>query len=164
MRFGHTGGRAGTGMYCERVRPDMYDRILLPTDGSDASDRAVEQAVGLARETGAELHVLFVVEDIPYAPEMMDDVVAEELQGIGEDALAAVEARADEAGVDVVADIREGAPHSAILEYADREGVDAIVMGTRGRSGLDRYLLGSVTERVVRTADVPVLTVRMTEA
>jgi len=142
----------------------MYDRILLPTDGSDASDRAVEQAVGLAREMGAELHVLFVVEDIPYAPEMMDDTVEEELQGIGEEAIAAIEARADEAGVDVVSAIRKGAPHSAILEYADGEGVDAIVMGTHGRSGLDRYLLGSVTERVVRTADVPVLTVRMTEA
>ena len=142
----------------------MYDRILLPTDGSDASDRAVEQAVGLARETSAELHVLFVVEDIPYAPEMMDDTVGEELQGIGEEAIAAIEARADEAGVDVVSAIRKGAPHSAILEYADGEGVDAIVMGTHGRSGLDRYLLGSVTERVVRTADVPVLTVRMTEA
>ena len=142
----------------------MYDRILLPTDGSDASDRAVEQAVGLARETGAELHVLFVVEDIPYAPEMMDDTVEEELQGIGEEAIAAIEARADEAGVDVVSAIRKGAPHSAIFEYADGEGVDAIVMGTHGRSGLDRYLLGSVTERVVRTADVPVLTVRMTEA
>ena len=142
----------------------MYDRILLPTDGSDASDRAVEQAVGLARETGAELHVLFVVEDIPYAPEMMDDTVEEELQGIGEEAIAAIEARADGAGVDVVSAIRKGAPHSAILEYADGEGVDAIVMGTHGRSGLDRYLLGSVTERVVRTADVPVLTVRMTGA
>ena len=87
----------------------MYDRILLPTDGSDASDRAVEQAVGLARETGAELHVLFVVEDIPYAPEMMDDTVEEELQGIGEEAIAAIEARADEAGVDVVSAIRKGA-------------------------------------------------------
>jgi len=53
----------------------MYDRILLPTDGSDASNRAVEEAIGLAEATGAELHVLFVVEDIPYAPEMMDDEV-----------------------------------------------------------------------------------------
>ena len=142
----------------------MFDRILLPTDGSDAGNRAVDQAVGLAAETGAALDLLFVVEDIPYAPEMMDDTVEEELQGIGEEAIAAIEARADEAGVDVVSAIRKGAPHSAILEYADGEGVDAIVMGTHGRSGLDRYLLGSVTERVVRTADVPVLTVRMTEA
>ncbi|WP_254839632.1 universal stress protein [Natronomonas marina] len=141
----------------------MYDRILLPTDGSDATNRAVEQAVGLARETGAELHVLFVVEDIPYAPEMMDDTVEKQLREIGEEALEKIRERADEAGVEVVADIREGAPHTAILEYADEAGVDAIVMGTHGRSGLDRYLLGSVTERVVRTAEIPVLTVRMEE-
>lgn len=141
----------------------MYDRILLPTDGSDAGNRAVEQAVGLARETGADLHVLFVVEDIPYAPEMMDDTVEEQLREIGEETLEAIRARADEAGVTVAEAIEEGAPHTAILEYADDEDVDVIVMGTHGRSGLDRYLLGSVTERVVRTADVPVLTVRMAD-
>ncbi|WP_336135210.1 universal stress protein [Natronomonas amylolytica] len=141
----------------------MYDRILLPTDGSDATNPAVEQAIGLARETGAELHVLFVVEDIPYAPEMMDDRVEDQLREIGEGAIEEIRERADEAGVDLVAAIREGAPHNSILGYADEEDIDAIVMGTHGRSGLDRYLLGSVTERVVRTADVPVLTVRRSE-
>ena len=139
----------------------MYDRILLPTDGSDASDRATEQAIGLARETGAELHVLFVVEDIPYAPEMMDDEVEDRLRAIGDEALEDIRARADEAGVDVVAALREGVPHVTILEYADEADADVVVMGTHGRSGLDRYLLGSVTERIVRTSDVPVLTVRM---
>ena len=139
----------------------MYDRILLPTDGSDANSRAVEQAVGLARETGAGLHVLFVLEDIPYAPEMMDDTVEAEIREVGEAAIEGIEKRAGEAGIDVVGEVREGAPHAAVLVYAEEAGVDAIVMGTHGRSGLDRYLLGSVTERVVRTADVPVLTVRM---
>jgi nucleotide-binding universal stress UspA family protein len=141
----------------------MYDRILLPTDGSDATNPAVEQAIGLARETGAELHVLYVVEDIPYAPEMMDDRVEDQLRSIGEEALDEIQERADEEGVEVVAALREGAPHNSILSYADEEDIDAIVMGTHGRSGLDRYLLGSVTERVVRTADVPVLTVRKSE-
>ncbi len=141
----------------------MYDRILLPTDGSEAGNRAVEQAVGLAAETGATLHVLFVVEDIPYAPEMMDDTVEAQLREIGEAAIEEIQAKADEAGVEVVEALEEGAPHDGILQYADDEGIDVIVMGTHGRSGLDRYLLGSVTERVVRTADVPVLTVRMGE-
>jgi len=139
----------------------MYDRILLPTDGSEASDRAVAQAIGLARETGARLHVLYVVEDIPYAPEMMDDEVESQLRETGEKVLSSLRERADEAGIEVVAELREGAPHAAILEYADEADVGLVVMGTHGRSGLDRYLLGSVTERVVRTADVPVLTVRM---
>ena len=141
----------------------MYDRILLPTDGSDASNRAVEEAIGLAEATGAELHVLFVVEDIPYAPEMMDDEVEAQIRRIGEDALEEIRSRADEAGVEVVTDLEEGAPHTAILSYTDEADIDAIVMGTHGRSGLDRYLLGSVTERIVRTAEVPVLTVRMSE-
>ncbi|QLD85623.1 universal stress protein [Natronomonas halophila] len=141
----------------------MYDRILLPTDGSDATNPAVDEAIGLARETGAELHVLFVVEDIPYAPEMMDDQVEGQLREIGEDAIQDIRERASEEGVEVVSALREGAPHNSILGYADEEGIDAIVMGTHGRSGLDRYLLGSVTERVVRTADVPVLTVRKTD-
>lgn len=141
----------------------MYDRILLPTDGSDASSRAIEQAIGLAAETGAELHALFVVEDIPYAPEMMDDEVEGQLRAVGEEALEAIREQADAAGVSVVATLEEGAPHDVILDYADAADADLIVMGTHGRSGLDRYLLGSVTERVVRTADVPVLTVRMDE-
>lgn len=138
----------------------MYDRILLPTDGSEANNRAVEQAIGLARETDAELHVVFVVEDIPYAPEMMDDQVEGQLRAIGEKAIEDIRERAESEGVEIVATIREGAPHSSILGYVDEEDVDVIVMGTQGRSGLDRYLLGSVTERIVRTSDVPVLTVR----
>ena len=63
----------------------------------------------------------------------------------------------------VVTETREGVPHDTILEYAEEADVDVVVMGTHGRSGLDRYLLGSVTERVVRSAEVPVLTVRMEE-
>ena len=139
----------------------MYDRILLPSDAGDASGRAVDQAVGLARETGAELHLLFVVEEVPHAPEMVEQSVEEQLRSVGEDVLAGVRDRADRAGLSVESTVREGVPHVAIVDYADEVGVDVIVMGTHGRSGLNRYLLGSVTERVVRTADVPVLTVRI---
>jgi nucleotide-binding universal stress UspA family protein len=138
----------------------MYDRILLPTDGSDASREAAKQAINLAEETGAELHVLFVIEDAPYSPEMMDARFEEEVQNHGEEALDAVIERAEAAGVGVVSAIRGGTPHEVILEYADQEDVDIVVMGTHGRSGLARYLIGSVTERVIRTADIPVLTVR----
>ena len=138
----------------------MYERILLPTDGSDASDRAVAQAVGLAEELGATLHVLFVVEDLPYSPEMMDDSVEARLREVGGDALERVREQAGAASVEIVTALEQGVPHETILAYADDEDCDLIVMGTHGRSGLDRYLLGSVTERVVRAADCPVLTVR----
>ncbi len=141
----------------------MYDRILLPTDGSKGNSRAVTQAIALAAETGAELHVLFVVEEMPYAPEMMDGQIEERLRQIGTDAVEDIRDRADEAGIDIETVIEDGTPHRAILEYADEAGIDCIVMGTHGRSGLDRYLLGSVTERVVRSAGIPVLTVRVSE-
>ena len=139
----------------------MYDRILLPTDGSQGNSRAVEQAIGLAAQSDARLHVLFVVEDLPYAPEMMDGQVEARLREIGEEAISDIRQRADDAGVSVETALEDGTPHQSILEYADEEGMDLIVMGTHGRSGLDRYLLGSVTERVVRGADTPVLTVRV---
>ena len=139
----------------------MYDRILLPTDGSEGNDRAVGEAIDLAAETEAELHVLFVVEDLPYAPEMTEDRLEVHLRGIGEEATEAIRERAEEVGVTVQTAIEEGTPHLEILEYVDREAIDLVVMGTHGRSGLDKYLLGSVTERVVRTAEVPVLTVRV---
>lgn len=139
----------------------MYDRILLPTDGSRGNDRAVKQAIGLAAQSDAQLHVLFVVEDIPYAPEMMDGQVEARLREIGEEAISDIRQRADDAGVAVETALEDGTPHQSILDYAKEAEMDLIVMGTHGRSGLDRYLLGSVTERVVRGADTPVLTVRV---
>lgn len=141
----------------------MYDRILLPTDGSRGSSRAIDQAIDLAAETGAELHVLYVVEDITYGPEMMEAQVETQLRQIGEEAIEEIRDRAEEAGVPLETDIDDGVPHKTILEYAEDEDMDLIVMGTHGRSGLDRYLLGSVTERVVRSAETPVLTVRVTD-
>ena len=139
----------------------MYDRILLPTDGSEGNDRAVGEAIDLAAETGAELHVLFVVEELPYAPEMTEDRLEVQLRGIGEEATETIRERAEDAGVTAQTAIEDGTPHLEILGYVDREMIDLVVMGTHSRSGLDKYLLGSVTERVVRSADVPVLTVRV---
>jgi nucleotide-binding universal stress UspA family protein len=139
----------------------MYDRILLPTDGSQGSNRAVDQALELAAETGAELHVLFVVEELPYAPEMMDGEIEARLRAIGEEAIEAIRERAETADVPLETAIEDGVPHQSILEYTEDEAIDLVVMGTQGRSGLDRYLLGSVAERVVRGSKAPVLTVRV---
>jgi nucleotide-binding universal stress UspA family protein len=139
----------------------MYDDILIPTDGSDASKRAVEHAIDMARTYDARLHALYVVDTGAYSTldvgaEMLLDALEEE----GEATVKRVEEMAGDAGVSVSTEIASGTPHRTILDYAEDHDVDLIVMGTHGRTGLDRYLLGSVTERVVRTADVPVLTVR----
>jgi nucleotide-binding universal stress UspA family protein len=70
--------------------------------------------------------------------------------------------QAEAAGVNTIEGVvAQGAPHQAILDYVDEHDIDLVVMGTHGRTGLDRYLLGSVTEKVVRLSDAPVLTVRM---
>ena len=147
----------------------MYDTILFPTDGSDASLRALDHALELAETYGATLHVLYVV-DTSYPYGDFDGAavdltsVFETLREEGERTIETVEERAATAGVDVVGATREdSAVHRAILEYADEVDADVLVMGTHGRRGLDRWLLGSVTERVVRGADVPVLTVRTSD-
>ncbi|AFZ74701.1 universal stress protein [Natronobacterium gregoryi] len=146
----------------------MYDRILVPTDGSEAAAIATEEAVELAELNDAELHVLYVIEPIPLgkfaagaepASAEWDDVVDEQ-RTEGEDATASVAALADDHDVDVVEAIEHGQPNEQILGYADEHGIDAIVMGTHGRSGAGRLVVGSVTEKVVRKSDVPVLTIR----
>jgi len=139
----------------------MYDEILLPTDGSPASGVALEHAVDIARRYDARVHALFAVDSGAFAGlESGTETVVEALRADGEDATGRVVDAATDAGLEAVAEIRTGAPHRLINEHAAEAGIDLIVMGTHGRQGLDRYLLGSVTERVVRTADVPVLTVR----
>ncbi|SDM98377.1 Nucleotide-binding universal stress protein, UspA family [Halogranum gelatinilyticum] len=142
----------------------MYDTILVPTDGSDAAMNAVDHAVDLARQYDATLHVLAVVDPTSFSTLDVDPstvVVAMERQA--REAAQRVETVAEEAGVAIETAVVRGDPARTITTYATDNEADLVVMGTHGRSGLDRYLLGSVTERVVRTADVPVLTVRYEE-
>ena len=144
----------------------LYDRILVPTDGSPKGKRAVEHALELAAVHDAEVHALYAVDTASYAGTGMEATWA----GIGdllrEDAEEAVEqVKALAGGTDVAVETRvvEGAPGREIVRYATDAGCDLIVMGTHGRGGIDRLLLGSVAERVVRRSPVPVLTVRLRE-
>jgi nucleotide-binding universal stress UspA family protein len=139
----------------------VYTDILVPTDGSTASATAVEHAIDLAAHYDATLHVLYVVDVTGYsALEVGADVVASALEEEGEHAVGDVVGTAEDADIHTQSSIEHGTPHRAIIDYATAESVDLIVMGTHGRTGVGRFLLGSVTERVVRTAPVPVLTVR----
>lgn len=140
----------------------MYDEILIPTDGSDAAEAAVEQAVGLAAAFDARLHAVFVVELAATAPlQVTLDHVIEQLEAEGEAVVGRIADDAAGAGRDVVTSVEHGVADEAIVDYAADHDIDLIVMGTHGRRGLDRQLLGSVSERVVRSSPVPVLTVRM---
>ncbi|SEW09722.1 universal stress protein [Natrinema salifodinae] len=141
----------------------MYDCILTPTDGSREVERALEYAFQLARQHDATIRALYVVNAAGYGGLPMEtalDGISDALHGEGQKAVARV-AELAPADVTVETEIREGSPSQAIVEEADPAECDLVVMGTHGRGGIDRLLLGSVTERVVRRASVPVLTVQV---
>ncbi|WP_312907513.1 universal stress protein [Natronosalvus caseinilyticus] len=138
----------------------MYRTILLPTDGSDAANSAVGQAYEVADRFGATVHVLYVIDvEQNYSFEASEEELAQRFREEGETVTEEAARRAPE-GVDVVTAIEEGSPHQCILEYADEHGADLIAMGTHDRRGLDRFLIGSVTERVLRGADASMLVTR----
>jgi nucleotide-binding universal stress UspA family protein len=147
----------------------MYERILVPTDGSDVAQAAVDHAIDLATTYGAELHALYVADTdaIAYSlgAEQVDRVREGEFAGMtelqkrAEAATNYVAELAAEQGVEVVEHHTGGKPHEAIAEYAEDNDVDLIVMGSHGRAGVRRALLGSVTERTLRSTHVPVLVV-----
>ena len=143
----------------------MYDAILLPTDGSDGTDAALEHALTLAADYGATLHAVYVVDKRLYLAADDDEErneVVESLESEAETALSGVREAAAEAGVEVVTESRHGVPFRDITGYAESEGIDLIVMGTHGRTGREKLAnLGSTTERVVKNSEVPVLTVRI---
>ncbi|MFB6206734.1 MAG: universal stress protein [Haloglomus sp.] len=140
-----------------------YTDILLPTRGGDGSELAVSHAVALAAQFDAMLHVIYVVDvrsqAAKHGTHELESLVDELRASVTDEVVD----RADEAGVDSRAVIQQGTPHSAIQRYADGHDVDLVVMGTHGRGRVKQFLLGSITERTIRTADVPVVAVRLDE-
>lgn len=145
----------------------LYDRILVPTDGSPEGRRAVAHAVDLADAHGATVVGLYVINTASYNGLPMETSwqgVTTLLNTDGRKAVAEVETLATGREVPVETEIAEGSPAKEIIQAVDRQECDLIVMGTHGRGGLDRLLLGSVAEKVVRGANVPVTTVRIDES
>ncbi|WP_137290673.1 universal stress protein [Natronorubrum halophilum] len=140
-----------------------FDRVLVPTDGSEHAGIALERGVEIAAETGATLHLLSVVNVTRYGTDSETDALVDRLEENTKRVLETAAKRAAASGVDVRTAVTVGTVHRAISAYAETEDIDLLVMGTHGRGGPDRELLGSVTERVLRTAPAPVLTVRARE-
>lgn len=142
----------------------MYNDVLLATDGSEPASAATQHAIDIAEQYGATLHALFVIDTNTSWLTVSKAEVHDVLRDLGEDASRAVlddvETAAADADVDLTREVVEGAPDDRIVEYAAANDVDLIVVGTHGRRGIDRRLLGSVTERVIRNAATPVLTVK----
>ncbi len=148
----------------------MVKHILVATDGSKLSDRAVAAAIGLARSAGAKLTAFHATEDFPIMPypeySMLVDALTPDLWQADQEKralhiLRGVEARARKAGVPCVSKSRMAAhPYKAILEAAKKSGCDLIVMASHGRRGVQGLVLGSETNKVLTHGKLPVLVVR----
>lgn len=137
-------------------REPTYDDVLLPTDGSDHAERVADHAFDIAARHDATVHALSVIDSsLIHSP-----VLLAALEEASEQAISAVKRRGRQTGVDVVSGVWRGTPSDCITTYADKQDVDLITMGTHGRRGLDRFLTQSVAERVLRSANCPVLTLR----
>lgn len=141
----------------------IFDQILIPTDGSKAAGPAIELGLDMAQTHDARLHALYIVEEqqpIGYGAAITGlDEVIRELEQQGEHATNEIASRAADLGVETTTAVQKGTPRNDILTYADDHDIGLIVMGTHGRTGIKRALVGSVTETVVRHSDIPVLTV-----
>jgi nucleotide-binding universal stress UspA family protein len=139
----------------------MYEDILLPFDGSDGAAEALHHAAEIAHWADATIHVLFVADTTRDSVTVVETQVVDALVQESEDIVAEAEKTLNTLGVDYDSDVVQGHPAPTIVEYAERYEYDLIVMPTHGREAVSRYLIGSVTEKVVRLSFVPVLTARM---
>lgn len=139
----------------------MYESILLPVDGSEYATKIVHHVAELAKWTGATIEVLFVADTTRDSVTVVDGNTVDALEREGETIVADVAETLESLDVEHGTDVVQGSPASTIVDYAERYDHDLIVLPTHGRTGISRYLLGSVTEKVVRLSDVPVLTARM---
>ncbi|WP_254763461.1 universal stress protein [Natrinema marinum] len=147
----------------------MYERILVPTDGSGTAESAVDHALDLAEKYEAEVHALYVIDtdsmSLSLGAEQLDRIEQgqygemEEVRERADRATGHVADRARDRGLETVEHVSAGRPHSLIADYIEDNDIDLVVMGSHGRSGIRRALLGSVTERTLRSTHVPVLVV-----
>lgn len=154
----------------------MYNDILVPTDGDEPSIQAAVHGFNLAKWHNASVHLLYVAEEPPADPMGGAGVFGDPgvttpvgevrsfLEGMGTKVTEDLAAFANELDVEVATEVLAGKPDETIRTFAEEHDIDLIVMGTHGRSGVDRLLHGSVTERVLRSTDIPLLVTPMNEA
>jgi nucleotide-binding universal stress UspA family protein len=148
------------------LRPDdparyPYRDVLVPTDGSACASAALDRALAVATATGATLHVLSVVDATSLGTDVYSGTQVEVLEEDAQTVVTEARTAAEDAPLESVVEAVEfgSSVTREIRSYADEHGIDLVVMGTHGRTGVERHLLGSVAEKTVRSTPVPVLTV-----
>ncbi|WP_440946270.1 universal stress protein [Methanosarcina sp. T3] len=142
---------------------ELYRKILVATDGSESARKAADTAIDLSRLSGAKIYAVYVVDrsvysSVPEDPEW-EEAMYVLFREMGEEAVSYVEKTAKNAGLQVESALLEGHPAEEIINFAEKNGMDLIIVGSLGKSGVERFLLGSVSEKVVRNAKIPVLVV-----
>ncbi|WP_136716252.1 universal stress protein [Halorientalis salina] len=139
----------------------MYDRVLLPTDGSETAASAVDHAIDAAARHEATVHLLYVIDEsvANAAPGLAMGHVREKLKAEGERAIADLEDQIEDAGLETTTEIRQGNPDTEILNYIDDADIDIVTVGSTGKTVNERERVGSVTDSLVRKAGVPVVSV-----
>lgn len=147
----------------------MFENILIATDGSKHSEKAAEKGLEMAGLSKGKVTALYVADTGRYAVpgDLSYNIADEVIRGMkssvlaeGESAIKSVEKMAKEAGVPFEGKVIEGHPADDILKFADSAKIDLIIMGGIGKTGLEKFLLGSVAEKVVRNSRIPVMVVR----
>ncbi len=141
----------------------LYKKIFIATDGSTQNRKAIQHSIELAKLSGAKLYAGYVVDTAAFASIPMDsgwEMMYELLEQEANVATESVGEMAKDAGIPFEMVTLEGNPSHEIIEFADNNDIDLIVLGTLGKTGLDRFLLGSVAEKVTRNSKVPVLVVQ----
>lgn len=153
----------------------MYSRILVPLDGSKLAEKALAHAEGLAKSSGATVYLIMSMtrhhageaaigggleadQSVARAAELSRQLEEAEIQ-VAQQYLDHAATDLKSSGLETVVELTTGPPHEHIIDYAKQHGVDLIVMSTHGHGGLKRMLLGSTTDRVIRSGELPVLVV-----
>ena len=147
-----------------KIKDKTCRQILIATDGSKAAEDAAYLGIKFARQYGAKVYAVYVINVTAYDSIIMDESwtieKCEECEKKGHKATSSVEEKAKFAGLEAESIILKGNPAEKILDFANEHDIDMIVVGSLGKSGIERFAMGSVSEKVVRHAKVPVLIVR----
>lgn len=139
-------------------------QVIIATDGSETANEAADFGIEMIGCSGAKVYAIYVIDTTPYRSVPLDkiwsDKVLEEFEKEGQEATSYIEKIGKEAGVEVESRVLKGHPAEKIVTFSEDNNIDMIIMGSLGKSGYERVLLGSVSEKVIRHAKIPVLVVR----
>lgn len=133
----------------------MYENILVPTDGSDEFNNIIKDAVDISKKFNSTIHIVYVAR--PVYGEFKADELIKGLKKEGEKIIEDITEITKSLEIDVETQIREGTIHKEILNYAEENNIDLIIMGTHRYQGIEKYLTTNITSRVVRLSDIPVI-------